>query len=63
MKYLIQKGININDVQETGSTALHVSCYYSHKEIIKDLLLNGIDISIKNKYNNVATQEALADVI
>ena len=37
-EYLINKGININDVQNCGSTALHGAAYYGQTLIIQLLI-------------------------
>ena len=57
-EYLINKGININDVQNCGSTALHGAAYYGQTLIIQLLIDHGIDTSIKNDYGHTAADEA-----
>ena len=46
-EYLIKKGININEVQRDGSTALHGAAFYGQEIVIQLLIENGIDIQIK----------------
>jgi ankyrin repeat protein len=57
-EYLINKGININDVQKCGSTALHGAAYYGQTLIVQLLIDHGIDTSIKNDYGHTAADEA-----
>ena len=57
-EYLIKKGININEVQRDGSTALHGAAYYGQEIVIQLLIENGIDIQIKNRFGSTADQEA-----
>ena len=62
-EYLIKKGININDVQKDGSTALHGAAYYGQELIVQLLIEYGIDINIKNKFGSTATDEAKTTLI
>ena len=57
-EFLIKKGININDIQKDGSTPLHVASFYGQDLIVKLLIDYGADITIKNKYGNLASDEA-----
>ena len=57
-EYLIKKGININEVQRDGSTALHGAAYYGQEIVIQLLIENGIDINIKNRFGSTADIEA-----
>ena len=57
-EYLIKKGININDVQKDGSTALHGAAYYGQALVVQLLIEYGINIDIKNKFNSTAADEA-----
>ena len=47
-EYLINKGINVNEVQKTGSTALHGAVYYGQINVVKILLNYGAKTNIKN---------------
>ncbi|KRX03122.1 Ankyrin repeat-containing domain [Pseudocohnilembus persalinus] len=58
--YLLQKGININQTQSTGSTPLHIACFNGHVSCIDILLLNGADMNIKNNFGNLPLEEAYA---
>ena len=55
--YLIQKGADINAIQSTGSTPLHAAYFYGNKEIVQLLLKYGANTNLKNKYNNIASNE------
>ena len=57
-EYLLKKGINVNEVQKNGSTALHGAAYYGQKLIIQLLIDHGIDTSIKNEFGHTAADEA-----
>jgi hypothetical protein len=57
-EYLIKKGININEVQRDGSTALHGAAFYGQEIVIQLLIENGIDIQIKNRFGSTADEEA-----
>ena len=46
LMFQIKKGININEVQRDGSTALHWAAYYGQEIVIQLLIENGIDINI-----------------
>lgn len=61
--YLIKKGININEVQKDGSTALHGAAYYGQELVIQLLIENGIDTKIKNNFGSTADQEAQTPII
>lgn len=49
--YLTQNGANINFINNTGNTPLHVACFYECKNIIYYLLKNGADYNIRNNSN------------
>ena len=57
-EFLIKKGININDIQKDGSTPLHGASFYGQDLIVKLLIDYGADITIKNKFGNLASDEA-----
>ena len=57
-EYLLKKGININDVQNTGSTALHGAAYYGQELVIQLLIEHGINTKIKNNFGHTAADEA-----
>ena len=50
IKLLLAKGVDINErLYTTDETALHHAIYYSKKELIEFLILNGADINALNK--------------
>ncbi len=57
-EFLIKKGININDIQKDGSTPLHGASFYGQDLIVKLLIDYGANISIKNNFGNLASDEA-----
>jgi hypothetical protein len=60
---LLKNGFALNAIQCTGSTVLHVVCYYGHLPLVTLLLLCGTDCSIKNKYGHTAEDEAATSQI
>ena len=57
-EYLLKKGINVNEVQKDGSTALHGAAFYGQKLIIQLLIDHGVDTTIKNRFGHTAADEA-----
>ncbi|CAF1153311.1 unnamed protein product [Didymodactylos carnosus] len=54
----------LNTIQNlTGSTCLHVACYYGHKEVVQVLLDYGALSSIQNRHNLTAYEESSVDDI
>ncbi|CAF1408354.1 unnamed protein product [Didymodactylos carnosus] len=54
----------LNTIQNlTGSTCLHVACYYGHKELVQVLLDYGALPSTKNRHNLTAYEESSAEEI
>ena len=62
-EYLINKGIEINEIQHTGSTPLHGAAYYGQINVVKLLLNYGAKTNIKNKSGNLPIDEAFTDEI
>ena len=62
-EYLLQKGINIDEVQSTGSTALHGAAFYGHELIIQLLIEHGINIKIRNKDGSTTADDTKTDSI
>ena len=62
-KYLIEKGININETQCDGSTPLHGAAYYGQLLISKLLLDHGALTNIRNNFGNLAFDEASNNLI
>jgi hypothetical protein len=61
---LINLGIyDINDIQYTGSTALHAAAYYGQKNVVKILLDYGAKTNIKNNFGNLPKDEAMTQEI
>jgi ankyrin repeat protein len=57
-EYLLKKGIDINEVQSTGSTALHGAAFYGHELIVQLLIEHGIYTKKKNKNGLTAADDA-----
>ena len=62
-EYLLNKGIDINETQSTGSTALHGAAYYGQELVIQLLIEHGINTNIRNKYGSTAADEAKTPLI
>lgn len=48
VEIILNKNVNIDEVNNIGDTALHKAVYYSNMEIIKLLLSRGADVNLKN---------------
>ena len=48
IKNLIDNGADVNFINSTSNTPLHVACFYQCKDIILYLLQKGADYTIKN---------------
>ena len=46
--YLINKGLDVNEIQSTGSTPLHGAVYYGQTKVVKILIVYGAQTNIKN---------------
>ena len=62
-EYLINKGIAVNEIQHTGSTALHGAAYYGQLKVVKLLLNYGANINIKNNFGHLPKDEAMTEDI
>lgn len=50
MRYLIEKGADFNQKNNTGSTPLHAGSLNGYGECMELLIDRGADINFKNKY-------------
>ncbi|RYV01578.1 hypothetical protein SOPP22_14450 [Shewanella sp. OPT22] len=70
LKYLIEKGVDINKQDARGCTPLHIACEYSHPEIVEMILacpqvdLTLLDYKSQNVLSiaNLAAESALAQI-
>ena len=62
-EFLINKGISVNEIQHTGSTALHGAAYYGQLEVVKLLLNYGAKRNIKNNFGHLPKDEAMTEEI
>ena len=58
-EYLINKGISVNEIQKTGSTALHGAAFYGQTKVVKLLLYYGAKTNIKNNFGNLPIAETM----
>ncbi|XP_016142825.1 B-cell lymphoma 3 protein homolog isoform X2 [Sinocyclocheilus grahami] len=65
--FLIESGCDVNTQSYSGNTALHSACGRGHIEIVRVLLKNGADSSLKNNHNDtaimVAKNKKVSDVL
>jgi len=61
--YLINKGLDVNEIQSTGSTPLHGAVYYGQVNVAKILIVYGAQTNIKNKYGHLPKDEAMTKEI
>ena len=61
--YLINKGIDVNEIQGTGSTPLHGAAYYGQTNVVNLLINYGAKTNIKNEYNHYPIDEAMTKEI
>ena len=62
-EYLINKGINVNELQKDGSTPLHGAAYYGQTDVVKLLLSYGAKTNIKNNFGHLPIDEAISEEI
>ncbi|KAL1259509.1 hypothetical protein QQF64_010086, partial [Cirrhinus molitorella] len=58
VSFLIESGCDVNAQSYSGNTALHSACGRGHIEIVRVLLKNGADSSLKNNHNDTAIMVA-----
>lgn len=51
VKFLIEKGIDVNSLDKRGRTSLYISCYDRQLDSAKTLLSKGAEINISGDYN------------
>ncbi|XP_016138969.1 B-cell lymphoma 3 protein homolog isoform X2 [Sinocyclocheilus grahami] len=63
----VRSGCDVNAQSYSGNTALHSACGRGHLEIVRVLLKNGADSSLKNNHNDtaimVAKNKKVSDVL
>lgn len=62
-EYLINKGIDVNEVQGTGSTPLHGAAYYGQTNVVNLLINYGAKTNIKNEFGHYPIDEAMTTEI
>jgi len=58
VKYLIEKGANVDALDKYGDTPLHDAAYFAHYDIVKYLLESGADNQRLNNYGRTVWHEA-----
>ena len=51
VKYLIERGVDVNKPNFLGVTPIFVACQYGNTTIVKYLMKHGADINIKSNHN------------
>ncbi|XP_039291555.1 protein fem-1 homolog CG6966 isoform X1 [Nilaparvata lugens] len=52
VRFLVQRGANINATTRTHSTPLRAACFDGHFEIVKFLISNGANIEVSNRHGH-----------
>ena len=55
--------MKVNEIQKTGSTALHGAAYYGQANVVKLLLNYGAKTNVKNNFGHLPIEEAMNDEI
>lgn len=67
VKFLIKKGVCVNQRNNNGETPLYIACYYGHLDVVKFLIHKGVDINQANEYGKtpllVASLNGHLDVV
>ena len=58
IKYLLDKGYDINAIDGSGASALMCSIWNNQIDIAKFLIESGADVNVKNKWGNTALKQA-----
>jgi ankyrin repeat protein len=52
VKYLLSKGVPVNNEKKEYNSPLHLACLYNEAEIVELLLANGADVNARGESNN-----------
>jgi len=59
VEFLLKKGVGVNDINNTGESALHIACRHNYPEIVLLLLMQeGIAIDMEDSFGNRAIRIA-----
>ena len=50
----IQEGAEVTATFSDGTTGLHISAYYGHKEVISTFLAHGLDVNTRGRWQFTA---------
>uniref|UniRef100_A0A182WAJ2 Uncharacterized protein n=1 Tax=Anopheles minimus TaxID=112268 RepID=A0A182WAJ2_9DIPT len=53
---LVKRGIRVNEQDEQGNTALHYAFLHNQWELVEFLIVNGSNVTVKNKSNKLACE-------
>jgi ankyrin repeat protein len=54
VRELLNKGANVNKINNNGWSALMIACYNGYTDIVKDLLNEGVDVNVRNVKHETA---------
>ena len=57
--FLIKNGFNVNMTDADGNTSLHLICEHPNLNVAKEMLTQGGDLNIRNKFGNNALGTAV----
>ncbi|EAY12368.1 hypothetical protein TVAG_246000 [Trichomonas vaginalis G3] len=57
-EYFLSQGVNINEKNEDGKTALHIAAFYNNIEAVEALISYGANVNEKDNYGKTALHSA-----
>ncbi|KAM3740447.1 hypothetical protein ACB098_08G099700 [Castanea mollissima] len=60
VEYLINRGVDLNAINEEKNTPLHWACLNGHIEVVKKLILAGANVTELNSYERTPMDEAVS---
>lgn len=61
VEVLIRAGVDVNQTNQDGETALHAAAFFGYNEVVDVLIQNGADIDAKNKKGETPLHHARLD--
>ena len=63
VKYFLDNGANVNEIQNTCSNVLHVACFFGHKHIVELLIEYGANTNQLNTFGNKPIHDCPDNII
>nr|POE81183.1 ankyrin repeat-containing protein p16f5.05c [Quercus suber] len=60
VEYLVNRGVDLNAINEEKNTPLHWACLNGHIEVVKKLILAGANVTELNSYERTPMDEAVS---